>query len=105
MSTVARLSIAEAMKEVYDAIYQAGVILQLGCPDLPGPAGSDCGFATLADFPTAGPRIMWAKIGGHGRRAGPGERLPLRPDGLAAAIQGPAVQAGHPRCSGLSEPK
>jgi 5-methyltetrahydropteroyltriglutamate--homocysteine methyltransferase len=25
-------------------------------------AGSDCGIATLADFPTVDPRITWAKL-------------------------------------------
>jgi 5-methyltetrahydropteroyltriglutamate--homocysteine methyltransferase len=33
-------ALAEAMKEEYDAIYQAGIVLQLDCPDLPG-AGHD----------------------------------------------------------------
>jgi 5-methyltetrahydropteroyltriglutamate--homocysteine methyltransferase len=30
---------AEAMKEEYDTIYQAGLVLQLDCPDLPGAGG------------------------------------------------------------------
>jgi 5-methyltetrahydropteroyltriglutamate--homocysteine methyltransferase len=29
-------ALADAMKEEYDAIYQAGIVLQLDCPDLPG---------------------------------------------------------------------
>jgi 5-methyltetrahydropteroyltriglutamate--homocysteine methyltransferase len=33
-------ALADAMKEEYDAIYQAGIVLQLDCPDLPG-AGHD----------------------------------------------------------------
>ena len=40
-------AIAAAMKEEYDAIYQAGVILQIDCPDVP------CGFesgTSIADF-------------------------------------------------------
>ncbi|HEX6523871.1 MAG TPA: cobalamin-independent methionine synthase II family protein [Streptosporangiaceae bacterium] len=31
-------SLADAMKEEYDAIHQAGIVLQLDCPDLPGAA-------------------------------------------------------------------
>jgi 5-methyltetrahydropteroyltriglutamate--homocysteine methyltransferase len=34
-------ALADAMKEEYDAIYQAGIVLQLDCPDLPGAAGGD----------------------------------------------------------------
>ena len=29
------------MKEEYDAIYKAGIVLQLDCPDLPGAAGDE----------------------------------------------------------------
>ena len=34
-------ALAEAMKAEYDTIYQAGIILQLDCPDLPGAAGDE----------------------------------------------------------------
>jgi 5-methyltetrahydropteroyltriglutamate--homocysteine methyltransferase len=34
-------ALAEAMKEEYDAIYQAGIVLQVDCPDLPGAAGEE----------------------------------------------------------------
>jgi 5-methyltetrahydropteroyltriglutamate--homocysteine methyltransferase len=34
-------ALAEAMKEEYDTICQAGIILQLDCPDLPGAAGDE----------------------------------------------------------------
>ena len=34
-------ALADAMKEEYDAIYEAGVVLQLDCPDLPGAAGDE----------------------------------------------------------------
>jgi 5-methyltetrahydropteroyltriglutamate--homocysteine methyltransferase len=34
-------ALADAMKEEYDAIYEAGVILQLDCPDLPGATADD----------------------------------------------------------------
>jgi 5-methyltetrahydropteroyltriglutamate--homocysteine methyltransferase len=39
-------AVADAMKEEYDAIYQAGLVLQLDCPDLPGAAGDDPGVST-----------------------------------------------------------
>ncbi len=34
-------ALADAMKEEYDAIYKAGIVLQLDCPDLPGAAGDE----------------------------------------------------------------
>jgi 5-methyltetrahydropteroyltriglutamate--homocysteine methyltransferase len=34
-------ALADAMKEEYDAIYQAGIVLQLDCPDLPAAGGDD----------------------------------------------------------------
>jgi 5-methyltetrahydropteroyltriglutamate--homocysteine methyltransferase len=34
-------ALADAMKEEYDAIYEAGIVLQLDCPDLPGAAGDE----------------------------------------------------------------
>jgi 5-methyltetrahydropteroyltriglutamate--homocysteine methyltransferase len=42
-------AVADAMKEEYDAICQAGIVLQLDCPDLPGAAGDDPGAST-AEF-------------------------------------------------------
>lgn len=42
---------AEAMKEEYDAIYQAGLVLQVDCPDLPGAGGdSPAGFRALVSM-------------------------------------------------------
>jgi 5-methyltetrahydropteroyltriglutamate--homocysteine methyltransferase len=34
-------ALADAMKEEYDTIYEAGIVLQLDCPDLPGAAGDE----------------------------------------------------------------
>jgi 5-methyltetrahydropteroyltriglutamate--homocysteine methyltransferase len=42
-------ALADAMKEEYDAIYQAGIVLQLDCPDLPG-AGGDVPGADTGGF-------------------------------------------------------
>jgi 5-methyltetrahydropteroyltriglutamate--homocysteine methyltransferase len=42
-------AIADAMKEEYDAIYRAGIVLQLDCPDLPGAGGDSPGLST-AEF-------------------------------------------------------
>jgi 5-methyltetrahydropteroyltriglutamate--homocysteine methyltransferase len=39
-------AVADAMKEEYDAIYRAGIVLQLDCPDLPGAGGDDPGLST-----------------------------------------------------------
>jgi 5-methyltetrahydropteroyltriglutamate--homocysteine methyltransferase len=39
-------ALADAMKEEYDAIYQAGIVLQLDCPDLPGAGGDNPGADT-----------------------------------------------------------
>jgi len=44
-------ALADAMKEEYDAIVAAGVILQLDCPDLPAPVGNPGG--SLDDAPAA----------------------------------------------------
>jgi 5-methyltetrahydropteroyltriglutamate--homocysteine methyltransferase len=41
-------ALADAMKEEYDTIYQAGIVLQLDCPDLPGAAGNE--DLSLDDF-------------------------------------------------------
>ena len=44
-------ALADAMKAEYDAIYQAGIILQVDCPDLPsGGGGDDDVRGDLAEF-------------------------------------------------------
>ena len=42
-------ALADAMKEEYDAICQAGIVLQLDCPDLSGP-GMDDPLADIGEF-------------------------------------------------------
>jgi 5-methyltetrahydropteroyltriglutamate--homocysteine methyltransferase len=42
-------ALSDAMKVEYDAIYQAGFVLQLDCPDLPG-AGADRPGTTVEEF-------------------------------------------------------
>jgi 5-methyltetrahydropteroyltriglutamate--homocysteine methyltransferase len=42
-------AVADAMKEEYDTIYRAGIVLQLDCPDLPG-AGADYPGVNVRDF-------------------------------------------------------
>jgi 5-methyltetrahydropteroyltriglutamate--homocysteine methyltransferase len=43
-------ALADAMKEEYDAIVEAGLILQLDCPDLPAAADGDAGDAPAANL-------------------------------------------------------
>ena len=44
-------ALAEAMREEYEAIYQAGFILQLDCPDLTGLSGASGVDQILGDLP------------------------------------------------------
>lgn len=65
-------AIADAMKVEYDAIVDAGFVLQLDCPDL-----TYQGWAYLADFPGGSHRDLHVEALNHALRDLPGDRLRL----------------------------